>query len=173
MKVNKTPKTEVERSIFPLLSQECAYFTYRTPPPSTPAITLRDPSPVLRSLGGPRGERLPAGLSVVTARSPGDEPAAGSQSKTERGKNPRLAHRGVWRKAVGDFSRVEESRNDSISSSCSSAEPGLPPQVRAPPPHMVCSSSSKHMNFKMVLWARGGPNGKGRIKGTWGGLAGA
>lgn len=106
---------------------------------------------------GPRETSLPRALRV----------------KLKEEKNPRLAHRGVWRKAVGDFSRVEGSRNDSISSSCSSAEPGLPPQVRAPPPHMVCSSSSKHKNFKMVLWARGGPTGKGRIKGTWGGLAGA
>lgn len=85
VEANKTPKSKVERSISPLPSQECSYFTYHTPPPSTPAITLRDPSPVIGSLGAPRGERLAARLSVVPAGSPGDQPAR-ALSKIKRGK---------------------------------------------------------------------------------------
>lgn len=52
----------------------------------------------------PRGKGLPSRLSVVPAGSPGDPSATGSQSKTEREKTPRLAHRGGRRKAMGDFS---------------------------------------------------------------------
>lgn len=73
----------------------------------------------------------------------------GSQSKTK--KNPRLAHRDGWRKAVGDFSR-EGPRDDSISlpallrsRACS---PG-PRTTPTPDTHTV-SRSSEHMNFKMV-----------------------
>lgn len=106
----KTPKASRTVCPFPppLPGMRLLYTVYDThthPPPSlTPASTLRDPPSGIRSLGDPRGEGLPAGLTG-RAGSPGDPPATGSQSKTEREKNPRLDHRGGWRKAVGDFSR--------------------------------------------------------------------
>lgn len=89
----------------------------------------------------------------------------GSQSKTK--KNPRLAHRNGWRKAVGDFSR-EGPRDDSISlpallrsRACS---PG--PRTSPTPDTHTVSRSSEHMNFKMVprpgVGGCEGPTGKGQ-----------
>lgn len=110
----------------------------------------------------PRGKGLPARLSVVPAGSPGDPSATGSQSKTEREKTPRLAHRGGRRKAMGDFSAERRGPE-------TTRFPLLPPQLFSgaghaapvrvhPPPHMVCRSS-EHMNFKMVTRAGGTATG--------------
>lgn len=158
---NKNSKSKIERPLSPL-PQECGHFTNHKHSPR--------PSPEAQIFGWLPGERgCPPGFWLFR-RGPRETRLQRALSKTETEKNPRLAHRGGRREAIGDFSAEwrgpETTQFPLLPSAALLRSPARHPGPRTPRPHMVCPSSSEHMNFKMVTRAGGGEGAATREEGS-------
>lgn len=144
------------------------YTVYRTPPPSTPASKLRDPPGSDRWVG-PRRKKLPAGLTVVLAGSPGDPPATGSQSKTVREKTPDSPTVADGAKRWEILVESWRAQDNSISLTAPLRSRGTAPRSAQQPPKLPSSPDThtkvswfffnlRQAQYKISVWSRMKPS---------------